>query len=77
MTIQKIEENRNSKQKIGFNANILETPQNFINHIFRGAHVSLRGAMAPLAPLWFAPCLWAERPGLTDRSVNQSGRPDF
>ncbi len=27
-----------------------ETPQNFTNHFFRGAHVLLRGAELPLAP---------------------------
>ena len=27
-----------------------ETPQNFTNHLFRGAHVLFKGAELPLAP---------------------------
>ena len=30
--------------------NILELPQNFTNHVSRGAQVATRGAMAPPAP---------------------------
>ncbi len=46
ITLHKTEIARQNKTLLIF----LETPQNFTNHFFRGAHVLLRGAELPLAP---------------------------
>ncbi len=45
ITLHKTESARQNNTSIFF-----ETPQNFTNHFFRGAHVLLRGAELPLAP---------------------------